>query len=385
MATINWNWNQKTYQMKSNDDFLLIYPNISSWPQNPSLYPDAKSPAGEYRFEIDVTTSGGEVRYLAAFDQLAPARSRGVPPGYSYVFDIKSSSPKSIRIAFGVTPGTPYFNVYVRYDKSIDKTIIWANSSGRGNLKFRLPGDIYNLGRDGSINQNVFPYSPFTLNALITCFLEGSMIETPGGEKAIETLRVGDTVCAYDARTGRRTVRAITWVGKGYGFASDSPHDDKAGWPVRIRKDAFADHAPHWDLLLTNEHCIFIDGGFIPVRMLVNGKSIFYDRSIRNYAHYHLALEEHAVIRANGLHTESFLDTHGAYHLETLESVNALTSSSKTWESDACAPLITSRSVVEPVFRRLDARARNLTWEDCDGLKEANDNSDDRDHIIAKY
>lgn len=384
MATINWSWDEKTYQMKSGNDFLLIYPNLYSPASNPSLFPDAKSPAGEYHFEIDVAASGGEIKYVVAFDQISPLRSRGVPRGYSYVFDIKSSSPKSIRISFAVVPWDVYFSVLVRYDQSSDKTIILANSAGRGNLYFRLSGDIYKLGRNGYISQLIAENQPFTLNALVTCFLEGSMIETPAGEKAIETLRVGDDVCAYDANTGRRTVKAVTWVGQGYGFASDAPHDDEAGWPVRIRKDAFADHIPHRDLLLTNEHCLFIDGGFIPVRMLVNGKSIFYDRSIRNYAYYHLAPEEHAVIRANGLQTESFLDTHGACHLETPELVNALTSSLKSWESDACAPLVTARSDVEPVFRRLDARARNLTWEDCDGLREANDNSDDRDQVVAK-
>ncbi|MEE8658669.1 hypothetical protein CGLAMM_02000 [Acetobacteraceae bacterium EV16G] len=384
MATINWSWDKKTYQLKSGNDFLLIYPNLYGSASNPTLYPDAKSPAGEYHFEIDVTTSGGEIRYAAAFDQITPGRSRGVPPGYSYVFDVKSSSPKSIQISFGVNPGTEPFSVLVRYDQSLDRTIILANSQGRGNLYFRLPGDIYKLGRNDYISKVVSPNYPFTLNALVTCFLEGSMIETPRGEKAVETLRVGDDVYAYDVKTGRRTVKAVTWVGQGYGFASDSPHDDEAGWPVRIRKDAIADLAPHQDLLLTNEHCLFIDGGFIPVRMLVNGKSIFYDHSIRSYAYYHLALEEHAVIRANGVQTESFLDTHGARHLETLEPVNALISSSKSWEFDACAPLVTARRVVEPVFHRLDARARNLMPEDCDFLKEANDNADDRDRIIAK-
>lgn len=152
MATINWSWDEKTYQMKSGNDFLLIYPNLYSPASNPSLFPDAKSPAGEYHFEIDVAASGGEIKYVVAFDQISPLRSRGVPKGYSYVFDIKSSSPKSIRISFAVVPGDVYFSVLVRYDQSSDKTIILANSAGRGNLYFRLSGDIYKLGRNGYIS-----------------------------------------------------------------------------------------------------------------------------------------------------------------------------------------------------------------------------------------
>ncbi|WP_035367102.1 Hint domain-containing protein, partial [Acetobacter pasteurianus] len=62
-------------------------------------------------------------------------------------------------------------------------------------------------------------------------------------------------------------------------------------------------------MLITAEHCLFFEGKFVPVRMLVNGVSIFYDKSITSYDYYHVETDQHSVITADGMLTESYLDT----------------------------------------------------------------------------
>ncbi|OAZ70812.1 hypothetical protein SRCM100623_02163 [Acetobacter pasteurianus] len=70
-------------------------------------------------------------------------------------------------------------------------------------------------------------------------------------------------------------------------------------------KDAIADGVPYKDMLITAEHCLFFEGKFVPVRMLVNGVSIFYDKSITSYDYYHVETDQHSVITADGMLTEA--------------------------------------------------------------------------------
>ncbi|OUI97557.1 Hint domain-containing protein, partial [Acetobacter cibinongensis] len=141
------------------------------------------------------------------------------------------------------------------------------------------------------------------------CFLAGSMIRTGSGDVAVETLRIGDSVMTWDWKAQAATERQVIWTGRKSMTVNTALADDEAGYPVRILKNAIAENVPSQDLLVTPEHCLFFDNRFVPVRMLVNGRSIIYDRSITAYDYFHIETEEHAVIWANDTLTESYLDT----------------------------------------------------------------------------
>jgi hypothetical protein len=79
--------------------------------------------------------------------------------------------------------------------------------------------------------------------------------------------------------------------------------------PVRIRANAFADGQPMRDLLVTPDHCVLIEGGLVPARMLVNHGSIVRDDSLRRFSVHHVEFERHAILLSEGLPTESYLDT----------------------------------------------------------------------------
>lgn len=74
---------------------------------------------------------------------------------------------------------------------------------------------------------------------------------------------------------------------------------------MRILKDTFKPGVPKKDLLITPEHCLFIDGHFIPARMLINGRSIYYDYSMTTYEYYHIETEDHSIIWADGMMTKA--------------------------------------------------------------------------------
>ncbi|WP_346343766.1 Hint domain-containing protein [Gluconobacter cerinus] len=153
------------------------------------------------------------------------------------------------------------------------------------------------------------------------CFLGGSLIQTPTGEVVVEDLRAGDKVVVI--RDGTEQVERLNWVGRKKVQVRKGPYLVEAGYPVRICEGAVSERVPHTDLLLTPEHCLYLNGVFIPVRMLVNGGSIAYATDITSYDYYHVETANHDVIVTNGLTTESYLDTRNRnsfaqhLHLET--------------------------------------------------------------------
>ncbi|KXV36096.1 Hint domain-containing protein [Gluconobacter oxydans] len=191
--------------------------------------------------------------------------------------------------------------------------------------------------------------------AVLVCFLPGSLINTPYGTKAVEDLSVDDEIIAYV--DGVATPRRVTWTGQAHCNVRSHRPDDEAGYPVRILKDAIADGVPFKDMLITAEHCLFFDGQFVPARMLVNGRSIFFDKSITSYDYYHIETEAHSVIMADGMLTESYLDTGNRRAFSQKGNVVSIGSTSNlTWD-DAAAPLTVSREAVEPLFRQIENRA----------------------------
>ncbi|MEE8658666.1 hypothetical protein DOFOFD_06545 [Acetobacteraceae bacterium EV16P] len=181
-----------------------------------------------------------------------------------------------------------------------------------------------------------------------TCFLSGTRIYTPEGWRLVEDLLPGDAVITYE--DGAEVATAVRWVGSGDVTCRMDVPGDLAGYAVRIVKDAFGPGAPFEDVLVTSEHCVFVDGGLIPVRMLVNGGSIAYEREMPTYRFHHIETEKHAIISAAGLHMETYLDTGNRARFSAGRGVVGLRPKTV---SELAAPLYVTRGQVEPVSARL--------------------------------
>lgn len=196
------------------------------------------------------------------------------------------------------------------------------------------------------------------------CFLAGSMIRTSDGEVSVENLQVGDEVVTFDWKNDQYISRSVAWVGKARASVRAHLADDEAGWPVRILKDAIAEGVPYKDMLVTAEHCLFFEGKFVPARMLVNGVSVFYDKSATSYDYYHVETEQHSVLIADGMLTESYLDTGNRSSFRVEGKVVRLFGAGGSWEDDAAAPLCVDRAFVEPLFRKIELRGKDLHGSD---------------------
>ncbi len=215
---------------------------------------------------------------------------------------------------------------------------------------------------DGSVTSST------TLTVTATCFLPGTLIATPSGEVAVERLSAGDVVSVLEH--GRPVARPVVWVGRGGMDAARFDHCDEA-FPVRIRKDAFAVGMPVRDLLVTPEHCILTEAGLVPARMLVNGASILIDRGLPEYEFFHIELDAHGILLAEGLAAESYLDT-GNRRLFADGSAHVGIQRLPTM----AAPLAVSRELVEPIWTGLAERASLLGFERPDDAPALTDRPD---------
>ncbi|WP_230882902.1 Hint domain-containing protein, partial [Commensalibacter melissae] len=195
------------------------------------------------------------------------------------------------------------------------------------------------------------------------CFLAGTLISTFNSTIAVETIKVGDIVKTFDWKMNQTTNATVIWVGQKHTNVKTYLSDDLAGYPVRILKNAISENIPNEDLLVTPEHCLFFDGNFVPARMLVNGRSIYYDYSITSYDYYHIETEQHSVIWANGMLTESYLDTGNRNTFKNDQKVVSLFNNIKTWDNDAAAPLNVHRDFVEPIYNQINKRALDINFE----------------------
>lgn len=191
-------------------------------------------------------------------------------------------------------------------------------------------------------------YGPYNIghNNIPDCLLAGTLIATPTGLRLVEDLQAGDEVNVWHAgcwqpRTVTRSMKHLFVVN------TAQPYPDFAGWPVVVEKDAIAPGVPNVPLRVTPEHCLYFDGGLVPVRMLVNDVSIRYDRSLPRYEYFHIEVEPHGLINANNVLTESWLDA----------SPRGNSEPARSWATHAAAPLQVEREFVEPIWQRLAARA----------------------------
>jgi len=137
------------------------------------------------------------------------------------------------------------------------------------------------------------------------CFLKGTLIDTPDGQKKVEDLLIGDLVTTIGGAA--RPVQFIS----AYSYRKADP---SRGWvedvkPVVVRKSAISDNVPNRDLYMTRAHALYLDDMLVPVCNLINGSTIVVDdaEDLSELEYLHVKFESHEVIYAEGAACESLL------------------------------------------------------------------------------
>ena len=198
---------------------------------------------------------------------------------------------------------------------------------------------------EGAYSPNDFLATPGTTDTIVTlCFVAGTRIATPQGEVPVERLCAGDEVLTLSG-----VARRIVWIGIGQVLATRGRRN--AATPVIVRKGALADNVPHRDLRITKGHALFIDGVLIPVEELINHCSILWDDRAQEVAIYHVELETHDVLIADGAPAESYRDDGNRWLFRNANPGWSMP------RQEPCAPVVTSGPAVDGVWRRLLERA----------------------------
>ncbi len=186
----------------------------------------------------------------------------------------------------------------------------------------------------------------------LACFREGTCIRTTRGDVAVERLRVGEMVATLHPAGSQ----PIAWIGHRRVDCRRHPRPQQV-WPVRIAAGAFGMGAPHRDLFLSADHAVFVDGVLIPIRLLVNGSTIAQVPA-DEVTYWHIELPRHAVLLADGLAAESYLDTNARGDFAGAAAVTLHPDFAvRRWEAHGCAPLVLAGPILAAVRRRFAACA----------------------------
>lgn len=209
------------------------------------------------------------------------------------------------------------------------------------------------------------------------CFTPGTRILTNTGERNVEDLREGDLVVTQQGPM------AVNWIGYRKIDIAHHPRPHLVA-PVRVHRGAFGEHMPERDLIVSPEHCLFDNERLIPAKRLVNGMTIVQELETRSVEYFHIELERHAILFAEGLPTESYLDTGNRANFSNaglalvLHPEFTVNAGLKCWETDACAPLA-AEAEIEPIWHKLAARAEALGY----GSPRMETTGDPDLHILA--
>ncbi len=156
----------------------------------------------------------------------------------------------------------------------------------------------------------------------VICFTPETQLMTPDGVRQISALRPGEMVLTRD-----NGPQPILWMGHRRMSGARlyaMPHLR----PIRFRAGALGIGRPQDDLLVSPQHRMLIKGAaaqalfntsevLVAAEDLINDTSILVDHALREVTYVHVLLDQHNIVWANGLETESFHPSNTA--LESVE------------------------------------------------------------------
>jgi len=192
----------------------------------------------------------------------------------------------------------------------------------------------------------------------VACYCAGTLILTDRGEVAVETLQIGDGVMTMNG-----AIRPIKWIGK-RSYSGRFALGQKHILPVRIKAGALDENTPRRDLWISPHHAMYLQGVLIEAKDLVNDISIVQVERVEKVEYFHIELDSHDVIIAEGALSETFVDddSRGMFHNAREYALHY--PEEQHQDVRYCAPRSDSGYAIEAARQRIEARA---------GLRAAND------------
>jgi hypothetical protein len=139
------------------------------------------------------------------------------------------------------------------------------------------------------------------LTDLVVCFVAGTKIRTPEGEKAIEELQIGDLISTAN---GAKAVKFACQSTRSFNELLATGKN-----PIRVAAGTFGATA---DLLMSPSHAINLEGSLIEAGALIDHASVerVTEWNATELTYFNLELDQHELIWANGVATESYFSSY---------------------------------------------------------------------------
>ncbi len=145
-----------------------------------------------------------------------------------------------------------------------------------------------------------------------SCFCTGTLIQTPHGFKPIETLSAQDRVVTLDR--GDQQIRLVSVET----FSQAHMAENERHRPIRIKQGALGQDPDLPPLYLSPQHRIYVTGrpvlaelgelsALVPIKDALEIQGIRRITPSQGVTYYHLIMDHHNIINANGIWCESFL------------------------------------------------------------------------------
>lgn len=263
--------------------------------------------------EDGVLTDGSMIVRIIVYDNASdyynnvPKYTYDAPPGDGAEIDMGRNSMGDRYLQFDASsltssdPGAPVLG-----DMAAVAGVDILSMLGAGSGPYTVPtNEDIDLDGDGVISPDEEGDGAFTseLNILtVICFARGTLIETPEGPRAIETLDEGDLVTTLD--DGAQPIR---WIGR-MRVSGRSPEHA----PVRIRRGAIGNVR---DLWVSQNHRMVVSGPMAELlfgepEVLVAAKHLCNDDTIRivpcdSVEYWHFLFDRHQIVFAEACPAES--------------------------------------------------------------------------------
>ena len=195
----------------------------------------------------------------------------------------------------------------------------------------------------------VFTTQDSGLEITAACFCRGTRIGTPRGDVAVEALTIGDMITT-DLGPAR-----IKWIGR-RAYEGAFIAGNHLALPVKIRRHALAFNVPSRDVFISPDHGVCEGGVFVPAWRLVNGVSITQAQSVEQVEYFHIELEKPAVIFAEHMPVESFVDADCRQRFQNAAEYALLYPEPTTPQRHA-RPRVEDGFLLQRIKARIDARA----------------------------
>ena len=193
----------------------------------------------------------------------------------------------------------------------------------------------------------------------VACYCRGTRILTDHGAVAVENLAINDRVMTKSGQA-----RPIKWIGR-RSYTGRFAMGQKHILPVRINAGALDENVPQRDLWISPQHAMYfkdehLEGVLIEAKDLVNGVSIVQAERVEDVEYFHVELDTHDVILAEGALSETFIDDDSRFMFHNAQEYRALYPDVAA-PAQYCALRLEDGFEVEAARRRIALRAGVLS------------------------